>query len=83
MDLSLASISAAPGDQDAPVFVVEMSGAADCLGIDHAYDAILRVGRNRRARVVVDVAAVSQRDFAEPMLFAACEALEGRLTVIS
>ncbi len=83
MNLSL-SWAAAPAElaEQNPVFVVAMSGEPDRLGIDNVYDAILRAGRNRAARVVVDLAQVRSRDAAEPMLFAADEALDGRLTVV-
>ncbi len=84
MKLSLSRMSATPSGVEVqpPVYVVKMSGRADRLGIDNAYDAIMRLSRERGAHVVADVARVQSRTDAEPMLVAARAALPGRFSIV-
>ena len=70
------------GAEERFVFVLELTGRPDAVGIDRAYDAILRYGSESGARVVVNVAGVRPFSDVRTMLGAAREALGTPVTVV-
>ncbi len=83
MDFACRQLSASalePGEP-ARVFTVELTGHPRPSELDGAYEAIMLLGSDRGARIVVDITRLATKVAAAAMLAAAGEALAGRLTV--